>query len=159
MSEIQARRYFVGVIPSAVDKQRRIAFPKVWRLDTDTERTQFFLFPAQNGHLYILTEERANRLYDLLSQSSIMDDEKMAAFAELGALMQVVNLDKQGRFTLNQNLAAYTGIQDAAEFRGGVWYGLLAAPGRPFKPGGDGDSFNIIRMIEDSYRRTPPKQE
>lgn len=158
MPEIQSRRYFVGVIPSAVDKQRRIAFPKVWRLDTDTERTQFFLFPAQNGHLYILTEERANRLYDLLAQSSIMDSEKMAAFTELGTLMQVINLDKQGRFTLNQNLAVYTDIHDAAEFRGGVWYGLLSAPGRPFKPGGDDDSFNIIRMIEDSNRHAPPAQ-
>ncbi|MDD3695203.1 MAG: hypothetical protein PHG44_04465 [Lentisphaeria bacterium] len=127
-SSSNRKRFFSGTHPVSVDAQRRIAMPKSWRLPEDTEDTQFFLVPGRNKRIFVITEERAEKLFDSAERISVLDGDGMGACEDIASKMQIVNLDKQGRFALDQALATHAGISNKAVFLGAIFCGSIVAP-------------------------------
>ena len=99
--------------PCAVDSHRRLAIPKLWRLDSDTEDTLFYLAlgtgPSLEFYEYAEFERR-----QLAVQQSLKDDLAYLQ-ATAAAYTTVVTLDKQGRFVIPQPLL------DDAEIKSNVY--------------------------------------
>lgn len=107
---LQQLRNFVGKFPTAIDSQRRLAIPKQWRLDTDTEDTPFFLTLGSGPSLEIYPYEEFELRTALASQR--MNDEEMDFLAtESAAYSVIVKLDKQGRCIIPQYLLEEAKIQ------------------------------------------------
>jgi len=122
------KRLFYGSYPVAVDGQRRLAMPKNWRLSTDTEDTQFYLLPGRNKRIYVLTEERFNRILESADNIAIMDGDGIFSYEGIGSQLQLATLDKQGRFQLNANLAIHAEIDKKAVFCGAIFCGTIVSP-------------------------------
>lgn len=122
------KRLFSGFYPVTVDGQRRLAMPKSWRLPSDTADTLFYLLPGRNKRIYVLTEERFNRMLESSDNVAIMDGEGMSSHEAIGLQLQVATLDKQGRFQLNANLAQHAEIDKKAVFCGAIFCGTIVAP-------------------------------
>ncbi len=122
------RRVFTATAKSTVDSQRRLTMPKVWRLPTDTMDTQFYLLPGQNHRIMVLTEEKMNAVFDHLDDISFANGDTIASMEDIASRTQRISLDKQGRFSLDPELAEYAGIKDVAIFKGALAYGTLTSP-------------------------------
>jgi len=122
------KRLFSGFYPVAMDGQRRLAMPKNWRLPSDTVDTEFYLLPGRNKRIYVLTEERFNRMLDCSDNVAIMDGEGLSSHEAIGQQLQIVTLDKQGRFQLSSNLAQHAEIDKKAVFCGAIFCGTIVAP-------------------------------
>ena len=125
----KSRRLFTGRFPVGVDGQRRLTFPKLWRLKSDTEDTQFYLVPGRDRRIQVVTEERMSAIFDAVEESGSLADRQLAeSFTDIASRIQVFSLDKQGRFAINSELAQFAGIKDKAIFLGSLNYGTLVAP-------------------------------
>ena len=98
----QHLREFVMSAQSTVDSQRRLAIPKAWRLDTDTEGTRFFLTlgsgPSLEFYEYAEFERR-----------------------------RIITLDKQGRFVVPQHLLDIAKIKTDVYCEGSFACGRIIA--------------------------------
>lgn len=120
-------RLFFGTYPSSCDAQRRVTMPKAWRLPTDTEDTQFFLIPGRNQRIHLVTEEQMERFLTDLMGSSVADGDRMESYTDIGAKIQIVTLDRQGRFAISSALAEFAGISDKVVFLGSMINGTIIA--------------------------------
>ena len=131
MSEVgnKTRRIFAGTVQSTVDGQHRVTMPKIWRLPSDTPVTAFFLVPGPHHRIIIVTEEDMAGFYDkILGNVSFSSGDDVASLEDVASKMQMVNLDKQGRFAINKWLLDYTGIGDMAVFKGAYRYATITSP-------------------------------
>lgn len=157
MSENTAktRRLFTGRFPVGVDGQRRVTFPKLWRLKSDTDDTQFYLVPGRDHRIQVVTEERMGAIFDALEENSSLADRQVAdSFTDIASRIQVVSLDKQGRFALNSELAQFAGISDKAVFLGSLNYGTLVSPDGAGDNGSPSESsFDRLQQLEEAVKR------
>lgn len=152
MSSVQSKRkrYFSGTHPVSVDGQRRLAMPKSWRLPDDDENVQFFLLPGRNHRIFVITEDRAARLFESAEKISILDGEGMGACEDIASKLQIVSLDKQGRFALDPVLAAHAGISNKAVFLGAIFCGTIVAPEHKEEATNPKDmSLDLLQRIEE----------
>lgn len=122
------RRFFTGTFPVTVDAQRRLTMPKGWRLPSDNEDTVFYLIPGRKNQICLVTEERIDRIYDKIVESSMASGDKMDSYTDIGSKIQEIVLDKQGRFALSPLLAEFAQIKDKAVFLGSMICGVIVAP-------------------------------
>ena len=114
MSENTHKRSFVQGFDAVVDSQRRLAIPKLWRLDSDTEDTEFFLTLASGPSLeFYEIEEYARR--QAIIKEMLKDEDSEFLASGSGMYSTTVKLDKQGRFVIPQIL------QEAAEIQTKVY--------------------------------------
>ncbi len=114
MPENTSKRSFVQGFEAVVDSQRRLAIPKLWRLDSDTENTEFFLCLASGPSLeFYEIEEYAKRQAKI--KEMLKDEESEFLASGSGMYSTTVKLDKQGRFVIPQIL------QEAAEIQTKVY--------------------------------------
>lgn len=125
---IKRKRFFSGTYPVSVDGQRRLAMPKNWRLPNDDESTPFFLLPGRHHRIFVITEDRATRLFESAEKISVLDGEGMGACEDIASKLQIVSLDKQGRFALDPALAAHAEISNKAVFLGAIFCGTIVSP-------------------------------
>ncbi|MDD3952617.1 MAG: hypothetical protein PHY82_01730 [Lentisphaeria bacterium] len=144
------KRFFSGTHPVAVDGQRRLAMPKSWRLSTDDENTQFFLIPGRNHRIFVITEDRASRLFESAEKISVLDGDGMGACEDIASKLQIVTLDKQGRFALDPALAAHAEIGSKAVFLGAIFCGTIVAPEHRQELTNPSDmSLDLLQRIEE----------
>ena len=114
MPENTSKRSFVQGFEAVVDSQRRLAIPKLWRLDSDTEDTEFFLTLASGPSLeFYEIEEYAKR--QAIIKEMLKDEDSEFLASGSGMYSTTVKLDKQGRFVIPQIL------QEAAEIQTKVY--------------------------------------
>ena len=114
MSGNTHKRSFVQGFEAVVDSQRRLAIPKLWRLDSDTEETEFFLTLASGPSLeFYEIEEYARR--QAIIKEMLKDEDSEFLASGSGMYSTTVKLDRQGRFVIPQIL------QDAAEIQTKVY--------------------------------------
>ncbi len=127
-SDHNQERAFLGMYTCAIDAQRRVVMPKSWRLHTDTESTKFFLIPDSSTSIRLITLED----YQLLSRTIRSTPPASAEEANLRSTMalfsQEIQLDKQGRFAITQDLMHYAGLTDKIVFVGTFIYGRIFSP-------------------------------
>ena len=156
MSEAAAkiRRLFTGRFSVGVDGQRRLTFPKLWRLKSDTEDTCFYLVPGRDKRIQVVTEERIGAIFDALEENSSLADRQVAdSFTDIASRIQVVSLDKQGRISLSSELAQFADITDKAVFLGSLNYGTLVAPGNVSESSSPAESsFDRLQQLEEAVR-------
>ena len=92
---------------------------------SDTEDTPFYLIPGRNHRIHIVTEEQMDRLLEGIMDSSLADEDRMDSYTDIGSKIQMVTLDKQGRFPISQTLAEYAGIGDKVVFLGSMVFGTI----------------------------------
>jgi len=163
MSDGQAKpkhRIFTGESRVSVDSQRRIVFPRAWRLPTDDENTKFFLMPSRGGTIRVLTEEQLEEVYEMLEDRSLMDEKEMDAVASIASRIQTITLDGQGRFQLNQDLMDHAGIRKGALFQGTIRVGTLRRldEDAPKKPVGE-QEFDSYQKLEELRRERKERRE
>ena len=153
-------RKFLGTYPVSVDKQRRLTMPRAWRLPTDTDDTAFYLMPGPNHMIMMVTEERMNAVVQGLEDRSLMNKEDHLSKTFLASQSQEIQLDKQGRFQLNQNLAKYAQIEENAVFLGSFDTGTIASPNNWSEEDTSNESiFDRFLAIEDAIRAYKAKAE
>ena len=144
------KRFFSGTHPVAVDGQRRLAMPKSWRLSADDENTQFFLIPGRNHRIFVITEDRASRLFESAEKISVLDGDGIGACEDIASKLQIVTLDKQGRFALDPALAAHAEISSKAVFLGAIFCGTIVAPEHRQELTNPSDmSLDLLQRIEE----------
>lgn len=122
----QQIRSFVGKTPTAVDSQRRLAIPKQWRLDTDTEDTLFFLTLGSGPSLEFHPYEEFEKRMAMAAQK--MNDEESDLMATASAAdSAIIKLDKQGRFIVPQHLLEEAEIQTNVYCLGSYTCGRIIA--------------------------------
>ena len=137
-----------------MDKQRRLILPKPWRLSTDKiakvakegeeskgdaerpaepdELTYFFLLPwVLNGKkvIYVFDQDQmalASAAWDNISPFSL---DQQFPFSDFVRRIQMVSLDCQWRFAVNNNLTKYANLpvlaKDGVAFSGSWHWGIL----------------------------------
>ena len=149
-ASVTRKRFFSGTHPVAVDGQRRLAMPKSWRLSADDENTQFFLIPGRNHRIFVITEDRASRLFESAEKISVLDGDGMGACEDIASKLQIVTLDKQGRFALDPALAAHAEIGSKAVFLGAIFCGTIVAPEHRQELTNPSDmSLDLLQRIEE----------
>jgi len=144
------KRFFSGAYPVSVDGQRRLAMPKSWRLPADDENTQFFLVPGRNHRIFVITEDRASRLFESAEKISVLDGDGMGACEDIASKLQIVTLDKQGRFALDPALAAHAEISNKAVFLGAIFCGTIVSPEHRQELANPSDmSLDLLQRIEE----------
>ena len=99
----QQMRNFLGKYPTAVDSQRRLAIPKQWRLDSDTEETSFFLTLGSGPSLEFYPYEEYEKR-TLIAEQRMTDDEMDLLATDSASNSVIIKLDKQGRCIIPQYL-------------------------------------------------------
>lgn len=123
----QSIRTFLSEFTCVVDAQRRLALPKLWRLDSDTENTRFLISPGPGPSINFHTFDHFQELLRR-AMSAPEDEESQNYLTQTAAYSSVVTLDKQGRFSLTPQLMEYAGIKDKV-ICVGVWtYGRIMSP-------------------------------
>ncbi len=163
MAESQSKlrhRVFTGEWKVSVDSQRRIVFPRGWRLPTDDANTSFYLMPSRNQTIRVLTQEQMDEVYEMLEDRSLMNAEEMEAITSIASRIQTIFLDGQGRFQLNQDLADHAGIKKDALFQGTIRVGTLRnADGWSKTKSVGTDAFDAYERLEDLRRERKEKRE
>ncbi len=150
-------RLFTGTYPVSVDSQRRLALPRSWRLPTDQPDTNFYLVPGRARRIQVVTEEKMQAIFQRLENSSLANDDKIAAYTDIASKIQIVNLDSHGRFVLSADLAEFAGIKDKAVFLGSMVYGTILAPEAwQERQAPLNSSFDLLQKIEEDTRGTTP---
>lgn len=122
----QQLRNFVGTFPTAIDSQRRLAIPKLWRLDTDTEETPFFLTVGSGPSLeFYPYEEYIKRVR--MSQMMMSNEETDLLGSGAAAASTIIKLDKQGRAIIPAYMLLEADIQDNVYCLGSFFYGRIIA--------------------------------
>ncbi|MCQ2397008.1 MAG: MraZ N-terminal domain containing protein [Lentisphaeria bacterium] len=146
-------RLFTGTYPVGVDSQRRLSMPRAWRLPNDDENTQFYLVPGRARRIQIVTEEKMQDIFEKLENSSLANEDKIAAYTDIASKIQPVTLDSHGRFSLSAELAEFSGIKDKAVFLGSMVYGtLMAADAWKDRQTPLASSFDLLQKIEETYK-------
>ncbi len=109
-----------------MDSQRRLAIPKLWRLDSDTEDTSFFLSLGSGPSLEFYEYEEFLRRQAII-QEKLKDDDSEILAAASGMYSTTVSLDKQGRFVIPQILLEAAEIRSKVYCIGAVTFGRLFA--------------------------------
>ena len=126
MSENTSKRSFLLGFEAVVDSQRRLAIPKLWRLDSDTEDTEFFLSLASGPSLeFYEIEEFAKR--QAIIQEKLKDENSEILASGAGMYATTVKLDKQGRFVIPQLLLDAAEIKTKAYCIGLMSFGRIYA--------------------------------
>ena len=127
MSETpQQNRQFLMTFQSTVDSQHRLAIPKLWRLDTDTEDTQFYLTLGAGPSLEFYVYEEFLKRQAAASQR--MRDASSHILGTGAAMYAtIVQPDKQGRFVVPVPLLEIAKIKTNVYCLGCWTYGRIAA--------------------------------
>ena len=122
----QHLREFVMSAQSTVDSQRRLAIPKAWRLDTDTEGTRFFLTLGSGPSLefYEYAEFERRREIAIQKMVDVQSDILATSSARNSA---IITLDKQGRFVVPQHLLDIAKIKTDVYCEGSFACGRIIA--------------------------------
>ena len=106
MSEVSPvkMRVFTGVSYCTLDAQHRILMPREWRLDTDNSTTTFHLVPSFPNIIKVYDELHFNRYMEDIMKMDEFSPEVAEAMMAAGAMTAHVTPDKQGRFTISQEL-------------------------------------------------------
>ncbi|MCQ2403023.1 MAG: division/cell wall cluster transcriptional repressor MraZ [Lentisphaeria bacterium] len=132
--------------------------PRSWRLPTDTDETAFYLVPGRSRRIQVVTEEKMQAIYDKLENSSLANDDKIAAYTDIASMIQVVTLDSHGRFALSPELAKFAGIKTKAVFLGSIIYGtLMAEDAWQERQTPLSSSFDLLQQIEESAKSSTPQ--
>ena len=76
--------------------------------------------------------------------------ESMDSFTDIGSKIQVVEMDKQGRFSLNPVLMEYAQIKDKAVFLGSLICGtIVSAENCEIKSAPQSSSLDILQHLEE----------
>ncbi len=127
--------------------------PRSWRLPTDTDDTQFYLIPGRARRIQVVTEEKMQSIFEKLENSSLANDDKIAAYTDIASKIQIVTLDSHGRFALSPTLAEFAGIKDKAVFLGSMVYGtIMAADEWQERQTPLASSFDLLQQIEESSK-------
>ncbi len=100
----RVRRVFEGSSSCTLDTQRRVLFPKSWRLETDTAVTKFYAVASAPNVIKIYDQEHFNAYYDYLTSLDENDPEVLQALTLAGNLTMTFTPDRQGRFILSKEL-------------------------------------------------------
>ena len=100
----RVRRVFEGSSTCTLDAQRRVPFPKSWRLETDSAVTKFYAVASAPNVIKIFDQERFNKYYDHLLSLDEDDPEVLQALTLAGNLTMTFTPDRQGRFILSKEL-------------------------------------------------------
>ena len=120
-------RFFFGGATCSVDPQGRLVFPKVWKLPTDGEKTEFILSPGLDRSINVYSMEDYNDLYRKMKTAP--QDSRTQKFLSIYAShCQKITLDKQSRFAVSEKLRKYAHLTSKAEFVGGFNYGRIFDP-------------------------------
>ena len=119
-------REFVMSAQSTVDSQRRLAIPKAWRLETDTEKTRFFLTLGSGPSLefYEYSEFERRRELAIQRMVDVRSDLLATSSARNSA---IITLDKQGRFVVPQHLLDIAKIKTDVYCEGSFACGRIIA--------------------------------
>lgn len=102
--------------------------PKAWRLPTDDDETLFYLIPDSATSISIISSEDYELLAEMLREVPDLTDEEANIRASAAALSQAVQLDKQGRFALTQELMEHAALTDKVIFVGSFINGRIVSP-------------------------------
>lgn len=108
-SSIQ-RRVFTGTSYCSLDQQRRILMPREWRLDSDSGNTKFYIVPAAPNIVKIYDQEHFDKFISYFNQLDENDPDVQDAQMLMGALTSTITPDKQGRFSLSNELIEFGGF-------------------------------------------------
>ena len=109
---------YMGEFEHSLDAQRRMAIPTCWRRK-DGENI-FYLLPGRHNALQLIPSESFQELLVKARKVSFADADASLALARLGAMAQECKCDKQGRFSIPQNLLEYSGLNEAAVMIGAL---------------------------------------
>ena len=98
------RRVFEGSSKCTLDAQRRVLFPKTWRLDTDSAVTKFYAVASAPNVIKVYDQEHFNAYFDRLNSLDEDDPEVLQALTYGGDLTMSFTPDRQGRFILSKEL-------------------------------------------------------
>jgi len=112
-------RFFLGEYDYTVDAQSRIAIPKIWRGEAETE-ARYVLLPGREQMLQLIPEEAFNELLLKARKVSFADRQGALGLATIGAMAQHCQPDGQGRINLSLRLKEHAGISDRAILVGAV---------------------------------------
>ena len=111
----------------AVDPQRRVLMPRAWRLDGDTAATTFYIMPAPGNVVRVCSTEYFNEQMDLMSRLNPSEPVNQEAMLIVGSLTQAVVPDRQGRFSLSQEILDYGQLGKRVAFVGMVSFGRIVS--------------------------------
>jgi len=147
---VNSQKFFSGTYPVVMDAQRRLTIPKSWRFLGNDEPIQFFLLPGRNHRLELVTSERIEEIMKKILGVSVANGESMDSFTDIGSKIQVVEMDKQGRFSLNPVLMEYAQIKDKAVFLGSLICGtIVSAENCEIKSAPQSSSLDILQHLEE----------
>jgi DNA-binding transcriptional regulator/RsmH inhibitor MraZ len=112
--------------PCVIDSQRRLAIPKPWRLDTDTEETEFYVALGTGPSLEFYDYEEFEKR-QRISRQNINTKEKRILNMGAGSLSMIVQLDKQGRFSIPQPMLEAAQIHTNVLCLGATNYATIIA--------------------------------
>ena len=116
-NQIIANCYF-ETFENAIDKQRRISLPKIWRNNNGV--TEFILLAGRKNILQLMPLDAFQEMLVDLKKISYADHDAGIALAKIGSQAQKIECDKQGRFKINSDLLAYARLSDKACLIGAV---------------------------------------
>ncbi len=111
---VAAAGCYLGEAACAVDAQRRLAVPSVWRGGA------FVLLPGREQSLQLVPEPVFRELLTKLRQVSFADAQAAVALATVGSMAVRCEPDKQGRISLTPKLMEHAGIRGQALLLGAV---------------------------------------
>ncbi len=88
---------FWGKFNQTIDSKNRIFIPTSFRNELEEN---FFIFNAPDGCLFLVSQNKMDQIMgNLISEGAVMEDRQMQR--NVTGSITLVNMDKQGRVTLN----------------------------------------------------------
>ena len=105
---------FLGEFDHNVDKQRRVAIPRVWR----EFEMPLVILPGRCKTLLVVSPGKAQKMLEKLTSSSFANENITKAMAMIGSFSSSCICDKQGRISLTKKQMDYASISGEVVFVG-----------------------------------------
>jgi MraZ protein len=120
---------YTGHYRHSLDDKNRLTIPSGWRF-AHTEEDEFVALPHPDGYIAVLPPSEVDRLYEKTAAKNLSDSEAQDVLTQLFAYAQTLRFDKQGRFSLTQDLLSHAGLAKEAVLAGSLSKFAIWSPER-----------------------------